>query len=289
MLIQKYKKIYFSIKYANEVICIDIDNQIIKIRINNFNEEHFKKLGYNFKKNDYVYIPVKHLPNGSGVKIKVQCKYCGKIFEKSYRRYLETKDSICCKECKDIKMVETSIKKYGNRCSLRNEKIQEKSKNKNMINLGVQYPFQNKGILDKCVKTCIEKYGINYKKCIISSQQKYLHSIYGGIINYSEPPYMLDIFFEKEKIYCEYDGSGHNLSVKMGNCTEEDFDKKEKCREQFLKEKGYKEFRIISNDDILPDIDTLLYIKSRAFEFLINKNYSKYTYNLNTKIESFEN
>ena len=32
---------------------MDVENQIITIRVNNFNEEHFKKLGYNFNLNDY--------------------------------------------------------------------------------------------------------------------------------------------------------------------------------------------------------------------------------------------
>ena len=64
---------------------MDIENQIIRIRVNNFNEKHFKELGYGFKLNDYLEIPAHDLPNGSGTKIDVECHYCGKIFKKSYR------------------------------------------------------------------------------------------------------------------------------------------------------------------------------------------------------------
>ena len=270
------------------MIIIDIDNQLVKIRVNNFNEEHFKNLGYNFKRNDYIDVLVKDLPNGSGIKIKVQCNYCGKIFEKSYRRYLKTKDDICCNNCKKYKMMKMSLKKYGNICSLRNESVQEKSKIKNIKNLGVQYPFQNKDILKKCTDTCIEKYGENYKCKSISKQQLYIHSLYGGNLNYVEYPYFLDIFFDKEKIYFEYDGSGHNLAVKMNFLSEKDFDEKEEKRKKYLKEKGYKEFRIVSDNDMLPNDFVLLEIKNRAFDILLKYNYNSYIYNLNTKIESFK-
>lgn len=141
---------------------MDIENQMVKIRVNNFNEEHFKKLGYIFKRNDFIEIPVKDLPHGSGIKIDVECKYCGKIFKKAYRRYLETKDSLCCNDCKKTKIMEVSLRKYGNVCSLRNEEVQKKSKEKNMKNLGVQYPFQNKDILKKCRETYKQKYGDKY-------------------------------------------------------------------------------------------------------------------------------
>jgi hypothetical protein len=264
-----------------------IENHKIIVRVNNFNEEHFKSLGYNVKINDYIEIFVTELPHGSGLKIDVECVYCKKIFKKAYRRYLETKDKLCCKECGSLKMMEGSLEKYGNVCSLRNEKVQEKSKNKNLKNLGVQFPFQNKNILKKCYTNRKNNpkgnLGIN-----ISKQQEYIHDLYGGELNYVEFPYRLDIFFKLERIYFEYDGSGHKMGIKFGHCTEEEFDQKEVIRCLFLKEKGYKEFRIISDDDILPSDDVLLDIKAKAFDILLNKNYDSYIYNLNTKTESFK-
>ena len=267
---------------------MNIENQKITIRINNFNEQHFRNIGYLEPKNTYVEIYVKDLPKGSGIKINVTCSYCGKEFKKSYRRYLETKSDICCEQCKQKKMEVTSFKKYGSKCSLRDPLVQEKSKSKNMKNLGVQYPFQNKTILDKCCKTSIKKHGVNYKKTKISIQQKYLHKLYGGILNYPEFPYFLDIFFDRAKIYLEYDGSGHELSVKLGSISQKKFSDNELKRSNFLKNKGYKEFRIISSTDIFSSDEELLKIKDRAFYILLNKNYSKYIYNLDAKTESFE-
>ena len=267
---------------------MNIEEQKITVRINNFNETHFRNLGYAEPKNTYIEIFVGELPKGSGLKIDVICAYCGKHFMKSYRRYLETKSDICCDQCKQEKMMRSSLNKYGNKCSLRNPDIQAKSKKKNMQNLGVQYPFQNKSILEKCSNSSIRKHGKNYKKIKISMQQKYLHKLYGGILNYPEFPYFLDIFFENTKIYLEYDGSGHDLGVRLGHIPEKSFKEKELRRSSFLKNKGYKEFRIVSSDDIFPSDKELMIIKNRAFYILLEKNYSKYTYNLNAKTESFE-
>lgn len=41
----------------------DTENQIIKIRINNFNSQHFKDLGYVFEYNGLIEIFAKELPN----------------------------------------------------------------------------------------------------------------------------------------------------------------------------------------------------------------------------------
>ena len=266
----------------------DAENQKIKVRVNNFNENHFRDLGYSFDRNDYIEIFVKELPIGSGFKIAVECNYCHKIFKKAYRRYLETKSDICCIDCKQIKSEKSTFEKYGNICSLRNNEVQEKSKKKNLKNLGVEFPFQNKNILKKCVDSCIEKYGRGYITVNVSSQQRYIHKIYGGNLNYTEFPFRLDIFFEKEKIYFEYDGSGHLLRIIKGQLTKSEFEEKEIVRQNFLKDLGYKEFRIISSNDILPSDEELLKIKDKAFYLLLDKNYQKYIYNLNTKTESFE-
>ena len=267
---------------------MNVEEQKIVVRVNNFNEEHFKKLGYNVKRNEYIEIFVMELPAGSGLKIDVECNYCGIIFKKAFRRYLETKDNICCDYCRRIKMMETSLERYGNICSLRNEDVLNKSKMTNIKNLGVEYPFQNKEILKKCKDSTIEKYGSAILFKNISKQQKYLHYLYGGILNFIIFPFTLDILFEEEKIYFEYDGSGHDVCIRMKKMTTEQFKDKEIRREEFLKDLGYKEFRIESKSDILPGDNVLLEIKERAFNLLLVKNYQKYIYDLDTKTESFE-
>jgi len=263
-------------------------NNKIKIRVNNFNFKHFSSIGYVVKLNDYIEIFVYELPRGSGTKIDVECNYCGSIFKKAYRRYLETVDDPCCEHCKQEKMMKTSLKNWGNKCSLRNPNVLEKAKKKNQENLGVDFPFQNKDILIKARKTLSKSGKTNFTKSKVSKQQLYIHNIFGGIINFSEFPYLLDILFVDENIYFEYDGGGHILTIKLGKLSKEEFFKKEKERELFLYQKGYKQFRIVSSDDILPSTNELLKIKDRAFYILLSENFKKYVYDLNSKTESFE-
>jgi hypothetical protein len=265
---------------------MDIENQKITVRVNNFNEKHFISLGYDVPRNTYIEIFVRELPIGSGLKIDVECNYCGKIFKKSYRRYLETKENLCCNECKYEKMMQTDFMKYGHFCSLRNEEVNEKTKKTNLERYGFECVLKNKEIKEKAVKTFKKNGGTHGN--FISKPQIYLTNLFLGELDCIEFPYRLDAFFENENIYFEYDGSGHNMLVKLGKITEQEFEIKEIERSLFLKEKGYKEFRIISNNDIFPKDEELIKIKERAFDLLLNKNYQKYIYNLNTKTESFE-
>ncbi len=77
---------------------------------------------------------------------------------------------------------------------------------------------------------------------------------------------------------------GHNIIVKLGKLSQEEFDKKEKQRSSYLQEKGYKAFHIIADKkDNLPSDEVLFKIKEDAFDYLINQNGSYYSYNLETK------
>ena len=121
-----------------------------------------------------------------------------------------------------------------------------------------------------------------------SKNQKYLADLYGGEVNgFVLGHYFLDIYFELDKIYCEYDGSGHDLNVQLGQVSKEDFEKREKQRYHILKRNGLKVFRIINTErkEILPLDEELLEIKRIAFEYLKKeKNNYWITFNLNTKI-----
>lgn len=261
---------------------MDVENQMITLRVINFTEKHFNDLGYNVKNGDIITIPAKDLPKGSGMKVNVQCTYCGKIFKKAWRRYLETKNKCCCDHCKELKMMETSLEKYGNVCSLRNPEVQEKSKVKNMKNLGVQYPFQNKDILMKCHNT-LYKNGNNITAT--SKQQLHINKLYNGILNYPIDMYFADILIDK--LIVEYDGGGHNLNVKYHTLTEEEFNNKELSRENIFINNGYKIFRIICNDDKLPSDDILLKIKEIAEYLLKYDIYDVMTYNTQTQEIAF--
>ena len=257
------------------------------MRVNNFNINHFKSLGYkDLKINDDIHIKTSELPNGSGLKIDVKCNYCGDVFKKSYRRYLETATDICCNYCKSKKFQATNIRKYGVSCTLRLPEINQRVIAKNMATLGVEYPLSSRKILEKC-KNSRNENRENYG-CVASKTQIYINSVYGGVLNYPIDLYNVDIYFPNERIYFEYDGSGHDLSVRLGNTTENDFISHEKKRTSFLLNAGLKEFRIKSSKEIMFPVKELLDIKTRAFDILLNSNYKKYYYDMDTKTESFK-
>lgn len=262
------------------------DKNKIKVRINNFNEKHFRSIGYNEKLNDYIVISENELPSGSGLKVERECFYCKNMFKVAYRRSTPKDGKLCCSKCKQIKSEESTMRKYGVKCSLRNPNVLRKSILKNQENYGVDYPFQSKFILEKCAKTSQSRYPKGYRRNSISKQQRWIHKIYGGTINHSVFPYFLDIFFPDDCIYFEYDGSGHKLSIKLGIRTEIGFAEKERERRLFLQNMGYKEFRIISEKDNLPNQAELLEIKDKAFRYLKN-GFLSYIYDVDTKTESF--
>lgn len=259
-------------------------DQKINIKVINKTENYFKELGYDVKNGNYIDIPIEHLPKGSGLKILVICDYCGNVFEKQWRKYLNSQDD-CCLKCRTEKMMKTSLKRYGNVCSAQNPQIHQKIKEKNLEKYGVEYPLQNENIRKKTVENSLNN---SFFQRITTKQQEKIYNIFGGKLNYSIFPYFVDIYFENENIFFEYDGGGHNLRVKFGNMTQKEFDIKEKERTLFLKNKGLKEFRIIdsSKKGNLPKKEKLLQIKEKAFNMLSNK-YTTYIYNLDNNTETY--
>lgn len=177
------------------------------------------------------------------------------------------------------KIKEVQFKKYGNYYSATDEG-KEKYRQFCLDNYGVENLFQSEEIKEKIKDTMIDKYGTPYLMQIPSEakrrtllamktkesmgilpssrQQEYLHKIYGGIKNYVVSNCALDVALLEDKIDIEGDFSGHELRVKFGECTQEEFENKEVKRKYFLKSKGWKDLRIISRKDNLPSDKKLL-------------------------------
>lgn len=188
-----------------------------------------------------------------------------------------------------LKIQQTNLERYGFITPLLNEDIIVKTKASNQLNYGCDNVFQNKEIKDKIRKSLYEN---NTAPC--SSQQKYLHNLLGGKLNFPIGKYSLDIAFLDEKIYLEYDGSGHSAQVKSGNITEEEMITIERKRYYFLKNRGWSGIRFISlknrfpSDEIIIDLinKAKSYIKTGHswFEIDIDNNElrcSEYTENFN--------
>ncbi|TVY09988.1 DUF7487 domain-containing protein [Paenibacillus cremeus] len=158
----------------------------------------------------------------------------------------------------------TIIQRYGVDNYSKTEEYIEKVKATNQRIRGVDFPTQSGEVMTK-VSNSFYKNGTGKT----SKQQIYLNNLFGGKLNYSKDlKAMLDIAFPEEKIYVEYDGGGHWLSVAMGQISIEDFNKKELRRSFALLREGWKEIRIISKSDLLPLDSKLLEMLSIAKKYL---------------------
>ncbi len=150
------------------------------------------------------------------------------------------------------KYTNTMQEKYGVNNSFQAEEVKEKSRRSMLENWGVEYNMQHPDIRKKAVKTMYE-----HSSTPTSKPQLYLHKVYGGELNYPFERYNLDIAFPKEKIVIEYDGGAHDLKVKLGGISEDDFNRREIIRSTYLKLGGWKLIKIKSQKDNLPIESTL--------------------------------
>lgn len=182
----------------------------------------------------------------------------------------------------------TNIIKYGVENPLQNQQVKDQVKVTNLERHGVEYPAQNYEIRQKQLETNVERYGFKYslqneevkrksKQSLFknntaptSRTQKYLHELLGGKLNYPLGNYYIDIVLN-DNIAFEYDGGGHDLQVKFGAVTREEFNKKETDREFYLKRRGYKIIRLVSTRDKLPEKDILLDSINRCIEYVNGK------------------
>ena len=195
----------------------------------------------------------------------------------------------------------TSLQKYGTVCPLQNADIKERARKTCIERYGHENAMKSDFVVNKMKKTMVEKYGAEnsmqiidmqqkaketmYKNgtCPTSKQQYYINSIYGGELNYPCHNYNLDIFIEDANIDVEVDFGGHNLSVKLGNITQEEFDRKELIRDTYIKRDGIKIMRIISSRDKLPSDAILLQMLSKAKQYFFDyPEHSWIEYNIDT-------
>jgi hypothetical protein len=198
------------------------------------------------------------------------------------------------KEVND-KIEATNLERYGSTNPMMNKDIRKKASETLMKNHGVDNYFKVENFHDIQKDAMMQKYGYerysddpiklseaNRKRNITmykngtaptSRQQKYFHDIVGGELNYPYGSLMLDIGFPNEKIYLEYQGSGHDLDVSMGKMTAEVFNKKDINRYYFMKKQGWRMIEVISKKDTLPNKQKTIEMMILAREHLNSSSY----------------
>ena len=197
--------------------------------------------------------------------------------------------------------------KYGVRNCMQSEEIKQKTENTMLEKYGARNPNQVPSIREKINKTNIERYGgispsyssevvakrleTMYKNSTVptSSQQMEIYNIFKSKFEQTKLNYPIGKKFSGDividNIDFEVDYGGHNLSVKMGEITQDEFDKKEMIRDKIVKSCGYKVVRLIA--DItrkIPSDETLLKILEQSKEYFNTTNHTWVEYNIDTSL-----
>lgn len=187
----------------------------------------------------------------------------------------------------------TILENYGVTNVFQSDKIKEQITQTNLKNIGVEYPMQSKSIREKSKQTLIKRYGVDNASHInteeriskarntlskngngpCSKQQRYLHSLLGGNLNYLIGWFLLDIAFPDERVYIEYDGGGHNYAIKAG-AAKTVFLKKEIIRRKVLLNKGWKLIRYITSKDLLLRDEKIIELVEKCKNYLRTTNHS---------------
>ena len=260
--------------------------------------KHYESLGYVLPKRktkDGMCVPrgatlkvkIEDVPLGSHIDVQVKCDYCGKHYLTRYDGYIKRKQNDipldCCNDCKPRKNKELNMLRYGVENQFQRENIKIKIKEVMLEKYGANHPMKVQTIKEKAMKRMSDNNGIECSK-----QQIYLCQLFKGELNYiddSTKGYVIDIALKDKKIAIEYNGGGHDLQVKLGNVSLEEFNNKEIIRYQTLKRNGWKQIKIYSPCDYLPSDDILLAELDKALEWLsIDKKHHNH---YNIKIGKF--
>ena len=155
----------------------------------------------------------------------------------------------------------TIVQKYGSQ-DLFKEYVKEQIKKTNQDKYGVEWYTQTDDYRIKSMKTFLDNGSVP-----TSSQQIYIHNLYGGILNYGMSGYFLDIYLPDNQVDIEVDFGGHDLRVKTGQITQEEFDMHEMIREKLIRSNGIKIIRLISPHDKMPSDNKLIELYNFAISY----------------------
>jgi hypothetical protein len=139
-----------------------VPNQLVEVKVISKTLEHYRKLGYEVKKNDIIMVPPEHLTNGSHSEVEVICDICKAKISRPYKQYLEYHKVgyDTCKKCKQIKLHDTCMSKYGVSNPMLVSEFKERLKN-TVINLyGVDSVFKIEKIQQQKMKTLQRNFGV---------------------------------------------------------------------------------------------------------------------------------
>lgn len=254
------------------------DNQIISVKWSSNNKKHYISKGYHYTYiGDEFFVPAKDMPLRSRMNVICICDYCGRQYQTRYANYNIGKDcgKQACKQCKQLKIRDTLLRKYNSTSLWGNKELRAKAKESMISKYGKPYAMQTKIGQEKFKNSMIKNYGVDnpVKSDILQAKAK--KSMYkNGTVPTSKPEQkiinMLIQLYGKEnckpgypvdkinldcllilnnvKIDVEYDGVFWHKDMK-------DYDRR---RNHWLINQGYKVLRILGDKkDSIPTIERL--------------------------------
>lgn len=273
----------------------------IKVNITARNITFYQNKGYDIPKKYRGEWEVKQedVPLNGRVLLEFECDKCGEHFFRAAYCHSNHFDegvyvTVYCPKCYHQRTKDTMKEKYGVEYSMLLPDFKEKVKETSMQKYGVEHYRKSDVVKQKQKETVMRKYGVYsvsqlpqnreksrelfHKNGLInaSSAQKHICDLVKGQLNYRFHGFYLDILFE-DWLDIEYDGSGHNLRVKMGKMSQEDFDKKERKRLAAIHFNGLKTIIIKGNDqDLLPPDEEILSDIQKGVDLLRNSKDNNY-------------
>jgi hypothetical protein len=126
---------------------------------------YFSNLGYDTS-GDTFEIKIEHLNKGSRKIVDVECDFCQRLVNITYKEYLRNISIggkyACCKECGAKKAEEKHLSKIGVSHPMKLKETQEKVKKTNLIKYGVEYLMQSEDMRLKSRISTMERYGVSH-------------------------------------------------------------------------------------------------------------------------------
>ena len=199
------------------------DNQKILIYVPRRNlVEWYCTKGYKCKCGDTIEIEAKDISLGSKKTVEYVCDICGANFFRtpcSNQRAKKESQIDTCPFCSRERARFTCLERYGVDNAMKKEEFQKKCEaSKEKINFIGSVNYTSSGF---------EK-GIP----VSAAQYRIAKQLPNFELNYQLGKYYIDLFYNG--IAIEYDGKGHDFSVRLGKISLEQFEQKEKDKIQFI-------------------------------------------------------
>lgn len=196
----------------------------------------------------------------------------------------------------------TNMARYGVSHSSKLKETQDKKRHTVKEKYGVECVSQLEEVKEKAKQSCLARYGVEHYSQLPEHRQRmsalflenneppssfgqdHICQMVNGQLNYRCHGFFLDVLYE-DWLDIEYNGTGHNLSVKFGLLSQKEFDKKERQRKASIFGYGYKMLVLYfskSKRDKLPKDDLLKPILMSAISRLKHENINELAIDLDT-------